>query len=305
MELLKGKPVADLICQKVQAEAEELLEKGIYPTLGILRVGHNESDIAYETSAEKKAKSLGMNVEKYIMEANSTESDVLDVLEVMNEDNNIHGILMFRPLPKGIDENHVINRINPIKDIDGISFESVGGLFTGAKNGFPPCTAEAAIAILDHYGIEVAGKKVVVIGRSLVIGKPVAMMLLDRNATVTICHSKTKPEDLKALCKDADIIITAAGKIGTVTEEHVNGKQVIIDVGINFDEAGKMCGDADFEALEGKVEAITPVPGGVGSVTTALLLYHTIEAAKGLSAKTSKPSINVTTCASGLTLKSR
>lgn len=281
MELLKGKPVADLICEKVQTEAEELLEKGIYPTLGILRVGHNESDIAYETSAEKKAKSLGMNVEKYIMEVNSTESDVLDVLEVMNNDNNIHGILMFRPLPKGIDENHVINRINPAKDIDGISFESVGGLFTGEKNGFPPCTAEAAIAILDHYGIEVAGKKVVVIGRSLVIGKPVAMMLLDRNATVTICHSKTKPEDLKALCKEADIIITAAGKIGTVTEEHVNGKQVIVDVGINFNEDGKMCGDADFEALEGKVEAITPVPGGVGSVTTALLLYHTIEAAKG------------------------
>ena len=281
MELLKGKPVADLICEKVQTEAEELLEKGIYPTLGILRVGHNESDIAYETSAEKKAKSLGMNVEKYIMEVNSTESDVLDVLEVMNNDNNIHGILMFRPLPKGIDENHVINRINPAKDIDGISFESVGGLFTGEKNGFPPCTAEAAVAILDHYGIEVAGKKVVVIGRSLVIGKPVAMMLLDRNATVTICHSKTKPEDLKALCKEADIIITAAGKIGTVTEEHVNGKQVIVDVGINFNEDGKMCGDADFEALEGKVEAITPVPGGVGSVTTALLLYHTIEAAKG------------------------
>ena len=280
MELLKGKPVADLICEKVQTEAEELLEKGIYPTLGILRVGHNESDIAYETSAEKKAKSLGMNVEKYIMEVNSTESDVLDVLEVMNNDNNIHGILMFRPLPKGIDENHVINRINPAKDIDGISFESVGGLFTGEKNGFPPCTAEAAIAILDHYGIEVAGKKVVVIGRSLVIGKPVAMMLLDRNATVTICHSKTKLEDLKALCKEADIIITAAGKIGTVTEEHVNGKQVIVDVGINFNEDGKMCGDADFEALEGKVEAITPVPGGVGSVTTALLLYHTIEAAK-------------------------
>lgn len=305
MELLKGKPVADLICEKVQTEAEELLEKGIYPTLGILRVGHNESDIAYETSAEKKAKSLGMNVEKYIMEANSTESDVLDVLEVMNNDNNVHGILMFRPLPKGIDENHVINRINPAKDVDGISFESVGGLFTGEKNGFPPCTAEAAVAILDHYGIEVAGKKVVVIGRSLVIGKPVAMMLLDRNATVTICHSKTKPEDLKALCKEADIIITAAGKIGTVTEEHVNGKQVIVDVGINFNEDGKMCGDADFEALEGKVEAITPVPGGVGSVTTALLLYHTIEAAKGLTSKTSKPPINVTTCASGLTLKSR
>lgn len=305
MELLKGKPVADLICEKVQAEAEELLYKGVYPTLGILRVGNNESDIAYENSAEKKAKSLGMNVEKYIMESNSTESDVLDVLEVMNNDNNIHGILMFRPLPKGIDEEHVINRINPAKDIDGISFESVGGLFTGAQNGFPPCTAEAAVAILDHYGIEVAGKKVVVIGRSLVIGKPVAMMLLDRNATVTICHSKTNPEDLEALCKDADIIITATGKIGTVTEKHVSGKQIIIDVGINFDGNGKMCGDADFDALEGKVSAITPVPGGVGSVTTALLLYHTIEAAKGMTVESIKPQVNVTTTASGLTLKSR
>ena len=304
MELLKGKPVADLICEKVQAEAEELLYKGIYPTLGILRVGHNESDIAYETSAEKKAKSLGMNVEKYIMEANSTESDVLDVLEVMNNDNNIHGILMFRPLPKGIDEEHVINRINPKKDIDGISFESVSGLFTGAHNGFPPCTAEAAIAILDHYGIEISGKKVVVIGRSLVIGKPVAMMLLDRNATVTICHSKTKPEDLKALCQDADIIISASGKIGTVTEEHVTGKQVIVDVGINFDKDGKMCGDVDFAGVEGKVSAITPVPGGVGSVTTALLLYHTIEAAKSVTGK-APSAVNVTTSAAGLTLTSR
>ena len=304
MELLKGKPVADLICEKVQAEAEELLYKGIYPTLGILRVGHNESDIAYETSAEKKAKSLGMNVEKYIMEANSTESDVLDVLEVMNNDNNIHGILMFRPLPKGIDEEHVINRINPKKDIDGISFESVSGLFTGAHNGFPPCTAEAAVAILDHYGIEISGKKVVVIGRSLVIGKPVAMMLLDRNATVTICHSKTKPEDIKALCQDADIIISAAGKIGTVTEEHVTGKQVIVDVGINFDKDGKMCGDVDFAGVEGKVSAITPVPGGVGSVTTALLLYHTIEAAKSVTGK-APSAINVTTSAAGLTLTSR
>lgn len=280
MELLKGKPVADLICQKVEAAASELLNQGIYPTLGILRVGSNESDIAYERSAEKKAKSLGMNVEKFIMDGTSTESDVLDVLEAMNNDNNIHGILMFRPLPKGMDEDRIRNHINPAKDIDGISDASVGGLFTGTKSGFPPCTAEAALAILDYYNIDVEGKKVVVIGRSLVIGKPVAMMLLDKNATVTICHSRTKAEDLKALCKEADIIISAAGKIKTVTEEHVNGKQVIIDVGINFDEEGKMCGDADFEALEGKVEAITPVPGGVGGVTTALLLYHVIEAAK-------------------------
>ncbi len=304
MELLKGKPVADLICEKVQAEAEKLLYKGVYPTLGILRVGHNDSDIAYENSAEKKAKSLGMNVEKYIMEENSTENDVLDVLEVMNNDDNIHGILMFRPLPKGIDEEHVINRINPAKDVDGISFESVSGLFTGAQKGFPPCTAEAAVAILEHYGIEVTGKKVVVIGRSLVVGKPVAMMLLDKNATVTICHSKTKAEDIEAICREADIIVTAAGKIGTVTDNHINGKQIIVDVGINFGEDGKMCGDADFEALDGKVAAITPVPGGVGSVTTALLLYHTIEAAKSaLGSKNVGVHGQVEAHAAGITLK--
>ena len=280
MELLKGKPVADKIKEQTTAMVEELIDKDIVPTLGILRVGNDESDIAYENSAVKVAKSLGIHVEKYIMDAKAEEEDVLDVLKIMNEDKNLHGILIFRPLPKHIDEEKVRNHINSAKDIDGISDASVAGLFTGNKTGFPPCTAEAALAILDHYGVDIEGKKAVVIGRSLVIGKPVAMMLLERNATVTVCHSKTASEDLKVICKDADIIIAAAGKIDTVTADHVSGKQIIVDVGINFDDAGKMCGDADFEALEGNVEAITPVPGGVGSVTTALLMYHVVMAAK-------------------------
>lgn len=282
MELLKGKPVADAISQKTTELVEELLNKDICPTLAILRVGTNESDIAYEKNAEKKAKSLGIHVEKYIMDGDSTEDDVLDVLAVINGDPNIHGILMFRPLPKHMDEDKIRNHIEPSKDIDGISDAAVGSLFLGNAKGFPPCTAEAAMAILDYYGVELQGKKAVVIGRSLVIGKPVAMMLLDKNATVTICHSRTTDEDLKEACRNADIIIAAAGRAKTVTAEHVDGKQIIVDVGINFDEEGKMCGDVDFGGVEGNVSAITPVPGGVGGVTTALLMYHVATAAANM-----------------------
>ena len=279
MELLKGKPVADRIKENILKKTEEMLERDIVPTLGILRVGHNESDIAYENSAVKTAKTLGIHVEKYIMDEKSTEDEVIDVLKVMNDDENIHGILMFRPLPSHIDEDRVRNHIASEKDIDGISDKSLSGLFTGSKVGFPPCTAEAAMAILNFYGIPVKGENAVVVGRSLVVGKPAAMMLMEKNATVSICHSKTKEADLKRLCREADIIVAATGKAGTINETHVSGKQTVIDVGINFDEAGKMCGDVDFEAVSDKVGAVTPVPGGVGSVTTALLMYHVTEAA--------------------------
>lgn len=279
MELLKGKPVADKINEQTVAMAEKLLSQNIVPTLAILRVGNNPSDVAYEESAVKKAKTLGIHVEKYIMDIKADESDVLDVLKIINDDENIHGVLMFRPLPKGIDEEKVRNHLSVAKDVDGITDAALGGLFTGNMLGFPPCTAEAAMTILKYYGIELAGKKAVVIGRSLVVGKPVAMMLMTQNATVTVCHSRTPKEDLKSACIDADIIICATGKMNTLTEDCVNGKQVVIDVGINFDEDGKMCGDADFEAVKNNVKAITPVPGGVGGVTTALLMHHTVAAA--------------------------
>lgn len=279
MELLKGKPVADRIKENILKKTELLLERDVVPTLGILRVGTNESDVAYENSAVKTAKTLGIHVEKYIMDEKSTEDEVIDVLKVMNEDENIHGILMFRPLPCHIDEDRVRNHIAPEKDIDGISDRSVSGLFTGSRMGFPPCTAEAAMAILEFYRTPLKGANAVVIGRSLVVGKPAAMMLMEKNATVSICHSKTRVEDLRRLCKDADIIVSAAGKAGTINETHVSGKQIIIDVGINFDEEGNMCGDVDFESVSGKALAATPVPGGVGSVTTALLMYHVAEAA--------------------------
>ena len=279
MELLKGKPVADKINEQTVAMAEKLLSQNIVPTLAILRVGNNPSDVAYEESAVKKAKTLGIHVEKYIMDIKADESDVLDVLKIINDNENIHGVLMFRPLPKGIDEEKVRNHLSAAKDVDGITDAALGGLFTGNMLGFPPCTAEAAMTILKYYGIELAGKKAVVIGRSLVVGKPVAMMLMTQNATVTVCHSRTPKEDLKSACIDADIIICATGKMNTLTEDCVNGKQIVIDVGINFDEEGKMCGDADFEVIKHKVKAITPVPGGVGGVTTALLMHHTVAAA--------------------------
>ena len=279
MELLRGKPLADLIKRDTEKKTEELINRGIVPTLGILRIGESESDIAYENSAVKTAAALGIHVEKYIMDEKSKEDEVIDVLKVMNEDENIHGILMFRPLPPHIDEDRVRNHIEPSKDVDGISDAGVGSLFTGNRIGFPPCTAEAAVAILDYYGIEVSGKKAVVIGRSLVVGKPAAMMLLDRHATVTVCHSRTAAGDLEDICAGADIIISAAGRINTVGLSHVSGKQIIVDVGINFGEDGKMRGDVDFEALKGNAAAVTPVPGGVGSVTTALLMYHVVEAA--------------------------
>ena len=282
MEILKGKPVAEWIDSKTREEATRLIEESsIVPTLAILRVGNNESDIAYENSAVKKAANLGIHIEKFILEDSADESDVLDIIKFINEQENIHGLLMFRPLPHNMDEEKICNHVRPEKDIDGITERTLGGIFTGAQLGFPPCTPEAAMAILKYYGIDPAGKRVVVVGRSLVVGKPAAIMLLNRNATVTICHSKTPADELKAVCQDADIIICATGRRNTITAEHVNGKQVIIDVGINFDENDKMCGDADCEGIAeaNGAAAITPVPGGVGAVTTALLMYHVAKAA--------------------------
>ena len=285
MELLKGKPVAQWIDDNTQKTAEELMGEGIVPTLAILRVGNKGSDVAYESSAVKKAQGLGIHVEKFILDEKADESDVMDIVQFINDADNIHGLLMLRPLPKTMDEEKICNHVKAEKDLDAITEKALAGIFTGVQAGFPPCTAEAAMAILKYYGIDPAGKKAVVLGRSLVIGKPVAMMLLDANATVTVCHSKTKEEDAKKLCQDADIIICATGRRNVLTAEHVRGEQIVIDVGINFDENGKMCGDADFEGVKDKVAAITPVPGGVGGVTTSLLMHHVVQAASAKKQK--------------------
>lgn len=278
--LLKGKEVADAIDEEILARTPSLYEKGLVPTLAIVRVGENPSDIAYENGAVKKAKKLGLQPEKFTCPADIAQEDLIAVIESINNDEKIHGILLLQPLPKSMDADAVRNALCAEKDLDCISDGSLSQLFLGRDTGFAPCTAEACIEILKHNHIEIKGKKVVVIGRSMVIGKPVAMMLLKENATITICHTRTEKTDLETICQSADIIIAAAGRAGTLTADMVSPGQVIIDVGINFNEEGKMLGDVDFDPVSDIVSAITPVPGGVGSVTTTLLMKHLVEAAK-------------------------
>lgn len=278
--LLKGKEVADAIDEEILARTPSLYEKGLVPTLAIVRVGENPSDIAYENGAVKKAKKLGLQPEKFTCPADIAQEDLIAVIESINNDEKIHGILLLQPLPKSMDADAVRNALCAEKDLDCISDGSLSQLFLGRDTGFAPCTAEACIEILKHNHIEIKGKKVVVIGRSMVIGKPVAMMLLKENATITICHTRTEKTDLETICQSADIIIAAAGRAGTLTADMVSPGQVIIDVGINFNEEGKMLGDVDFDPVSDIVSAITPVPGGVGSVTTTLLMKHLVEAAE-------------------------
>lgn len=278
-ELLKGKAVADSLTEKNKAKAEELKKAGIVPTLGIIRLGENPSDLSYERGALKRAEQTGVEVRKFVYESDITQEKLIDEIEKINNDDSIHGVLIFRPLPKHIDDKAVCDALAPEKDMDGITAGSMAGVFMDSGEGYPPCTAAACIEILDHYGVELQGKKVTVIGRSLVIGKPVAMMVMKKNATVTVCHSRTSIDDFKAAGQNADVVIAALGKAKMVDAERIGDGQVIIDVGINVDEDGKLCGDVNFDEAEPKAAKITPVPGGVGSVTTAVLMKHVIEAA--------------------------
>ena len=277
-EILKGKEVVAALKEKLIAEVEELKAKGVTPTLAIVRVGERPDDISYEKGAMTRCKGIGVEVKNFLLPADCTQDDVLKVIKEVNEDSTIHGCLLFRPLPKTMDENFIRNQLDPAKDVDGITDLSMAGTYSCTALGFPPCTPTACMEILEHFGIDLTGKKVCVVGRSLVVGKPAAIMALQRNGTVTICHTKTK--DMKAVAREADIIIAAAGKAGVVGEGFFKEGQIVIDVGINFDEEGNMKGDVDFAAAEPVVAAITPVPGGVGTVTTSVLVKHVIEAAK-------------------------
>lgn len=276
-DLLLGKPVGDALSEKTAALAEELTAKGIQPTLAIVRVGERPDDLSYERGACKRAEALGIAVRKFLLPEDASQDDVLAAIAQVNDDASIHGCLMFRPLPKGIDEAAVCNALDPAKDVDGITAGSLAGVFMDTGVGFPPCTAQACVEILDHYGFDVEGKSVAVVGRSLVIGKPVAMMLLARNATVTLCHSRSR--ELPTICREADIVVYATGRPRAYSLEHFSGGQTVLDVGINVDEEGNLCGDVDFAAAESVVGAITPVPRGVGSATTAVLMRHVVEAA--------------------------
>ena len=275
---LLGKEVNAQLNERIKADVAALKEKGIEPTLGIIRVGEREDDLSYERGATKRCETLGVSYKKYVLPIEASQEDVLHVIDEVNNDPQIHGVLLFRPLPKHLDEEKIINALAPEKDVDGITDGSLAGVFAGKALGYAPCTPSACMEILDHYGIDPTGKKCVVIGRSLVVGKPAAVMLLKKNGTVTICHTKT--QDMPSVVKEADIVIVAAGRAGVVGGEYLRAGQVVLDVGINMGPDGKLCGDVNYAEAEPVVDAITPVPGGVGSVTTSVLLAHVVDAAK-------------------------
>ncbi|SFO40989.1 methylenetetrahydrofolate dehydrogenase (NADP+) / methenyltetrahydrofolate cyclohydrolase [Pseudobutyrivibrio sp. JW11] len=277
-KLLKGKEVVDALNIKMANQVEALKEKGVNPTLAILRVGERADDLSYERGAIKRCQQVGVEVQVEALEEDVSEEAFFEKLTELNEDDSVHGILMFRPLPKHIDGEKARNMLKAEKDVDGCTDLSLAGVFTNTNLGFAPCTAEAAMEILKHYEIPLSGKKVAVIGRSLVIGRPVAMMLMHENATVTICHTRTV--DIPSITKDADIVVVASGQMESIGKEYLREGQTVIDVGISWnDEKGKLCGDVKFDEAELIVDAITPVPGGVGGVTTSILVKHVVEAA--------------------------
>lgn len=277
-EILKGAPVAAALSEELIQRAEALKQAGTVPTLAILRVGERPDDISYETGAMKRCDKIGIAVKHFLLPADCSKAELTAVIEHINVNPAIHGCLMFRPLPDKEMEDAACALLAPEKDVDCMTSGSLASVFTGKGAGFPPCTAQACIELLDHYGIALGGKRAAVIGRSLVIGKPVSMMLQQRNATVTMCHTRTV--DLPGVCREAEIVIAAAGKAGVVNKDFVAPGQVVVDVGINVDENGKLCGDVKFDEAQPVVAAITPVPGGVGAVTTAVLAKHVIEAAE-------------------------
>ena len=272
---LRGKKVSDGIKEYVSKELETLT---FVPKLAIVRVGENPDDMSYERGATKKLKSFGLDVASYVFPQDISDEDFKKAFKDINEDDEVTGILLLRPLPRTINEKDIENMIDPKKDLDGISPINIAKVFAGDTTGFSPCTAEAVIEVLKAYDIELTGKRVTVVGRSMVVGKPVSMLLLKENATVTMTHTRTV--DLRKTCTDAEIVIATAGRAKMLNTDYCGQDAVLIDVGINVDENGKLCGDVDYATLDGKASAATPVPGGVGTVTTAVLAKHLIQAAK-------------------------
>lgn len=274
--LLKGAPVAAALDADTAKLAAALAEGGIVPTLAILRVGERADDLAYESAAVRRCERLGIAVRRFILSADASQRELMGKIAEINDDEGIHGALMFRPLPGHMDERAACEALLAQKDVDGISSKSAAAVYEGVGAGFAPCTAEAVIRLLEFYGVELNGKRAVILGRSLVIGRPAAMLLLHKNATVTLCHSRTLR--LPEICREADILVAALGRAKAIGAEYLAPGQVVVDVGIN-EVDGAICGDVDFEAAEPVVAAISPVPAGVGSVTTAVLARHVVEAA--------------------------
>ena len=277
-KLLLGKPVIERVREELTGRIAALADAGVVPGLAIVRVGARPDDLAYERTALKRAEGLGISTRVLTLPEAATQEQLLDVIHQVNADDAIHGCLMFRPLPAQFDEDAVCDALDPRKDVDGIGRGSMAAVFTGRGPGYAPCTAAACIEMLDAYDIPVAGRRVVVVGRSLVVGKPVGMLLLDRHATVTTCHSRTK--NLPNIVRKGDVVILATGRAKAYGRDFFHPGQTVLDVGINVDEEGNLCGDADFDAVEPIVDAITPVPRGIGGVTTSMLMKHVVQAAE-------------------------
>lgn len=277
-QIIKGKPVADKISEELIKEVDLLVKEGINPKLTIVRVGARSDDLSYERGALKRCQNIGITTEVLELTEDITQEEYIDILKRVNDDKNVNGILCFRPLPKHLNEEVIKYVIAPEKDVDCFSPINSAKVMEGDKSGFPPCTPTAVVEILKHYNVDLKGSKVTVLGRSMVVGKPVSMLLLSEHATVTICHSKTK--NLSGVAADADVLIAAIGRAKMVDETFVKDGAVVIDVGINVDEEGNLCGDVDTNAVLDKVSMITPVPAGVGSVTTSILAKHVVKACK-------------------------
>ena len=281
--MAEGETMAKQLLGKEVTEA--LKEKGIEPKLAIVRCGENPSDISYEKGAMKRAETIGVLTERILLPEDVSKEDLIAKIKELNADTSVHGVLLFRPLPKHLKpyQSEIENTLAAEKDVDCMTDLSNAGVYEGKELGFPPCTPQACMEILDYYGIELKGKNVCVIGRSLVVGKPVAMMLMAKHATITVCHTRTV--DVESIAKKAEIIVTSAGVLNSLTKDYVSPGQIVIDVSINWDPTkkegkGGIAGDAVFDEVEPIVEAITPVPGGVGSVTTSVLIDHVVTAAE-------------------------
>ena len=277
-QIIKGKPVADKITEDLKKEVENLNEMGINHKLAIVRVGERPDDLAYERGALKRCQNIGIETEIVELDENISQDEFIKAIHKLNEDDKVNGILTFRPLPKHLSEDEIKYEISPKKDIDCINPINTAKIVENDKTGYPPCTPTAVIEILKHYGINLTGANIVVLGRSMVVGKPLSMLLLNENATVNICHSKTR--NLPEIASQADILVAAVGRAKMVKKDYVKDGAIVIDVGVNVDDQGNLCGDVDMEDVLDKVSMITPVPGGVGAVTTSILATNIVKACK-------------------------
>ena len=273
----RGMPAVKAMAEDFKSRVAQLKDRGVYPKLAVVRVGEREDDIAYERGIMKRFGAVEAEVEVIKLPLDIDETSFEQTIERLNDDDKVHGILVFRPLPKQLSDDRLKELIRPDKDVDSISMVNAAKVFAGDSTGYAPCTAQAVMELLEHYKVDLTGKRVVIVGRSLVVGKPLAMLMLGKNATVTVCHTRTK--NIEEECRRADILVACAGSAKMIKTAYTNQGQIVVDVGINFVD-GVMCGDVDYAEVAENVAAITPVPGGVGTVTTSVLLKHTLESAQ-------------------------